>query len=423
MLHFRAGQLAALQLRTRICNQCFGIIRTQPNGFRPTKSLQITSLRTLSLSSKHYSNVEPVVAAAKSVPPISDVTTTLSDISGSIVDPPFSELGLAAGWYPYHWIQSGLEMFYVNTGCPWWLTIIAGTCIVRLVTLPIYISTRKFLISMRNNMPMQQKLLERLREAKANGTAIQRMKAAQKLRDHMKTSGTGPIKSMFVNIPMPVLFISMIMAYRQMMTVPVPSLQATEFLWLQSLCSPDPYYVLPVLVGALTGLAIKLQMQQGMMAVPSATLQKFMGVAPFLPMVAVPLFIGHWPSGISLYMLINTVFTLSFVQLLSSEKVKEKLNFPVLSEVTKEKTSITSVWKDFYTDAKDKAAKKQEASELKSMEKKRAKARKKELKGPPPVTYAIGTEAIKKEHVPDFIAMWDSKPVNIYSRKKSSKQD
>lgn len=81
---------------------------------------------------------------------------------------------------------------------------------------------------------------------------------------------------------------------------------------------------------------------------------------------------------------------------------------------------MKQTWKDFYSDAKVKASRRQELNDIKSMKRKAEKERKKALKKAPPVTYAIGSEAIHKHHIPDFQAMWKSKPANIYETKRKT---
>ena len=59
---------------------------------------------------------------------------------------------------------------------------------------------------------------------------------------------------------MPVMFGFWIYSLRQMVAVPVPSLDATSFAWIDSLCEADPYMILPVLSGATVGLQVYLSM-------------------------------------------------------------------------------------------------------------------------------------------------------------------
>jgi len=73
---------------------------------------------------------------------------------------------------------------------------------------------------------------------------------------------------------MPLLFISTMMALREMIAVPVPSLEASKLLWIDSLCSYDPYYILPATAGAVFGVTMYTSFKAGMLSTPNETAVK-----------------------------------------------------------------------------------------------------------------------------------------------------
>uniref|UniRef100_H2Y4N8 Membrane insertase YidC/Oxa/ALB C-terminal domain-containing protein n=1 Tax=Ciona savignyi TaxID=51511 RepID=H2Y4N8_CIOSA len=259
-----------------------------------------------------------------------NLTETLAEIGGIVVDPPFVEIGLAAGYWPWHFIQSGLETFYIATGCPWWLTIIMGTMSLRLLTFPIFVHTRKFGIKSSQLMPLQQKMMERTKKYEASSDPVQRAMGRQKMKKFFKEHGTGPFTTLFNTLPMPLIFMSSITAIRQMAAVPVPSLEATSLLWMESLVTGDPYRVLPLITGCVIGLSIHSSMKSGMMPGISSSTVKKMKLVPLLPVVLMPALMGHLPCVITLYILNNAIFTQAFTLLLQNETIQKKLKFPVM---------------------------------------------------------------------------------------------
>ena len=59
---------------------------------------------------------------------------------------------------------------------------------------------------------------------------------------------------MFSNFTMPIVFISCLRALNEMTSLPVPSMAASSFYWINSLLEPDPYRVLPFLSGCMVAI-------------------------------------------------------------------------------------------------------------------------------------------------------------------------
>jgi len=77
---------------------------------------------------------------------------------------------------------------------------------------------------------------------------------------------------------------------------------APFMLWLQDLSAPDPYYVLPVLMGLTQFLMTKLN------PAPMDDIQK--KVMMFMPIVLVFIFIG-FPQGLVLYWVVNNILSMA----------------------------------------------------------------------------------------------------------------
>ena len=77
--------------------------------------------------------------------------------------------------------------------------------------------------------------------------------------------------------------------------------QAPFMLWIRDLSSPDPYFVLPVLMG------VTMYVQQRLNPAPPDPLQaKIMMALPFVFTV----FFAFFPSGLVLYWLVNNLLSI-----------------------------------------------------------------------------------------------------------------
>ena len=78
--------------------------------------------------------------------------------------------------------------------------------------------------------------------------------------------------------------------------------QATFALWLQDLSSPDPYFVLPLVMG------LTMFIQQKLNPAPMDPVQeKVMSVLP----IAFTIFFAFFPSGLVLYWVVNNILSIA----------------------------------------------------------------------------------------------------------------
>jgi len=337
-----------------------------------------------------------------------DSSSLLMDALGSSVDPSFIELGLASGHWPHHYLQSLLELVNTGTELPWFATIALGTLIFRVITLPIFIKQRKYAVVQANAMPEQMELMGKITAAKATDDPMKVQKARENYFAFEKRSGTSQLKGLRNNMAMPVMFGFWIYSLRQMVAVPVPSLDATSFAWIDSLCEADPYMILPVFSGATVGLQVYLSMNAtgALASTKNAMVQRYGKYIPVLPIIALPLFFGNSASALLIYIATNSAFTLATSVVMNTEAVKNYLQMPeraVVDSQGRTNKSFGEMWTEMREGSERKYGLKREAREIKREVKQLAKARKKELKGDPPQTFKIGTEAkLRGNYVADF---------------------
>jgi len=327
-----------------------------------------------------------------------------------VVDPPFVELGLADGWMPYSFVESLFETLHTYTGLPWWATIAIGTLTMRAVTFPIFVNSRKYATRMSNHGAKTSELQQAMQEANMAGHFTEKAQAGRAYFTHIKETKTAPwhMYPMFV---MGGTFTSCFFALRNMANVPLPTLEASNFLWLDSLCACDPYRVLPLTTGAVVGMGVYMGMKFGS-SIPAQYAQ-YTKYVPVVPMVFFPLVMGSVSGAVQIYMIVNSSITSGLCVLMLNPKVQEILNMPkripqqqLVPETTTTKSG-DSPKKGFFAtqleQGKIKARRKTEVKMIRRMVKQEEKRRRKELRqGEPPKTYEIGTEAVLTSTVADF---------------------
>jgi YidC/Oxa1 family membrane protein insertase len=184
-------------------------------------------------------------------------------------------------------ILRGLEFCYSlipNYG----IAIILLTIFIRLLTFPLQYKSFKSMKKMQVIQPELQKVREKFKD--------EPQKLQKETMDLFKRSGANPLGGCLPLIAqMPIFF-----AFYQVLYNAVELVDAPFALWIMDLSVKDPYYVLPVLMGAALFAQMKLN--------PTPTqdpMQK--KVMMFMPLIF--LFImKDLPAGLNLYIFVSTVF-------------------------------------------------------------------------------------------------------------------
>jgi YidC/Oxa1 family membrane protein insertase len=188
-----------------------------------------------------------------------------------------------------------LRWFYGLTGI-WGVAIIMLTVVVKLVLLPL---TIKQYTSMRRMKELQPEM-ERIREKYGND----KLKQQQEMQALFQRTGINPLAGcmpMLLQFPIWIALYAMLGA--------VVDLYHEDFLWLPDLTEPDPYFILPLSMGALMFVQTKMNPTAGDPAQAKMMLWLMPGI-----FVVMMLFL---PSGLGVYIFANIVLSLiqSFIQL------------------------------------------------------------------------------------------------------------
>ncbi|XP_050538035.1 mitochondrial inner membrane protein OXA1L-like isoform X2 [Daktulosphaira vitifoliae] len=160
-------------------------------------------------------------------------------------------------WTPVGILQNALQYMHVSFDMPWWLTIIAGTAILRLLVFPLVISSQRHTIKMNNNMPKIQEYQQKISECRLQGNPYEMARASQELMLFMKSNHVNPIKGMILPAIQFPIFLSMFLGLRGMAMLPLESLTYGGLWWFTDLTLPDQFFILPIVTVATLGLTIE----------------------------------------------------------------------------------------------------------------------------------------------------------------------
>jgi len=207
------------------------------------------------------------------------------------------------GWFgvlsrPMLWLLVQIFIFVKNYG----LAIILITFIIKLLTYPL---TQKSFSSQQESKKLQPKMKELQSKYGHDRTLL-----GQKQMELYKAHGINPMASCLpLLIQLPIWF-----AFFQMLRNSVELFDQPFYWWITDLTRPDPYLVLPVLMG------VTMLIQQAFTPPPTEQPQmKYM-------MWAMPIFLTfimlNMPSGLSLYLLTNNLLTIG-QQIIIKKKVEK----------------------------------------------------------------------------------------------------
>lgn len=201
------------------------------------------------------------------------------------------QLTVDYGWLtviatPLFWLLSAIHKWISQN---WGVTIILLTLLIKLAFFPLSAASYKSMAKMRVMGPKLQKLKE------IHGD--DRQKLHQAMMELYKTEKINPLGGCLpVVIQIPV-FISLYWV----LLGSVEMRQAPFALWITDLSSPDPIYILPVLMG------ISMIIQSRLNPEPPDPIQaKVMKIMP----VAFSVFFFFFPAGLVLYWLVNNILSI-----------------------------------------------------------------------------------------------------------------
>ena len=201
------------------------------------------------------------------------------------------ELTVDYGWLtaissPLYWLLDKIHSLVGN----WGWAIIILTILIKLVFYPLSAASHKSMANMRKMTPRIKTLKERYGDDKQKLN-----QAMMQLYKEEKINPLGGCLPVLIQIP---VFIALYWALLES----VELRQAPWILWIKDLSAPDPYFILPILMGA------SMLAQQMLSAVAIDPMQKKIMMA--MPVVFTFFFL-FFPSGLVLYWTVNNLLTIT----------------------------------------------------------------------------------------------------------------
>jgi YidC/Oxa1 family membrane protein insertase len=186
---------------------------------------------------------------------------------------------------PLFWVLSAVYDVVKN----WGVAIIVVTIIIKLIFFPLSAASYKSMAKMRMMAPKLQKLKE------LHGD--DRQKLHQAMMELYKTEKINPLGGC---LPI-VIQIPVFIALYWVLLGSVEMRQAPFMLWIKDLSTPDPFYVLPILMGISMIIQTRLNPEP-----PDPIQAKVMKIMP----VAFSVFFFFFPAGLVLYWLVNNILSI-----------------------------------------------------------------------------------------------------------------
>ena len=187
---------------------------------------------------------------------------------------------------PLFWVLDIFHGWVAN----WGWAIIMVTLVIKLIFYPLSAASYRSMANMRKLTPKLQQIKERY------GDDRQRMsQAMMELYKKEKINPLGGCLPMLVQIP---VFIALYWVLLES----VELRQAPFILWIEDLSIKDPYYVLPLLMGASMFIQQKLNPPP-----PDPVQAKIMMALPFI----FTLFFAFFPAGLVLYWVANSILSIA----------------------------------------------------------------------------------------------------------------
>ena len=187
---------------------------------------------------------------------------------------------------PLYWLLDKIHSVVGN----WGWAIIILTIMIKLVFFPLSAASHKSMANMRKMTPRIKTLKERYGDDKQKLN-----QAMMKLYKEEKINPLGGCLPILIQIP---VFIALYWALLES----VELRQAPWILWIKDLSAPDPYFILPILMG------VSMLAQQSLSAVAMDPMQKRIMMA--MPVVFTFFFL-FFPSGLVLYWTVNNLLTIA----------------------------------------------------------------------------------------------------------------
>ena len=187
---------------------------------------------------------------------------------------------------PIFWLMTQIHKLLNN----WGWTIVALTILIKLAFFPLSAASYRSMAKMKTVTPRMTEIRERYK-----GDSQKMNQAMMELYKTEKINPLGGCLPIVVQIPVFIALYWVLLASVEMRNAP-------WILWIQDLASPDPYYILPVV------MAVSMFVQTKLNPTPPDPVQA--KVMLFMPIIFSVMFF-FFPSGLVLYWVVNNLLSIA----------------------------------------------------------------------------------------------------------------
>lgn len=292
-----------------------------------------------SIAALRYASTHPPPAPVNTSPPVTDTTSSFSNIDtitiddlakSAIVDPNaipeqigyLHAVGIDYGYGPTSMIQWLLEHTHIWFNVPWWGSIVLTAAALRLLLFPLYLKMSDGMARQAALAPVLKPFVTKMTEAQRAGNTAGALEAYRQQAAIKKRAGITSLALFTPMIAQGILGFCGFRLMRHMATLPVPGLLNGGFLWLQDLTLTDGYLLLPLMMAATMHMVFRLGGESGAAGQMPPGMQKFMMWG--MP-VMVMLFTSWQPGAVALWFVGSGVIGIPQAMLLQKPAVRKWL--------------------------------------------------------------------------------------------------
>ncbi|CAE6483420.1 unnamed protein product [Rhizoctonia solani] len=275
----------------------------------------------------------------------------------------FAAAGFGGLW-PSGLVQTSLELLHVQTGLPWWASILVLTSIIRISLLPLNLRLVGNASRLARVQPQLAVLTEQIKRARDAGDSAALQHAGFKAQKLLESAGANPFKGLLGPLVQMPVALAFFFGIRNLCNAGLPTLKEGGIGWFTDLTLADPTWALPVLSSASMLILLEtsaIDAQSG----AAAHTRNFFRV---LSLITIPI-VSYLPSGVLVYFVANGAFMLIQNTLVKLPAIRKRYNIvdkpapPPGATVTKPPTFVDSLraLKDGVKEAASKAREQQEA--------------------------------------------------------------
>lgn len=224
-------------------------VRNLPPNCVKTSTNFRSNFRFFSASSSASDAPGTIAAAVSNVAPTPiDSASVIEGISH--IESASSELGYS----PSHFVMQAVEQIHLLVGIPYWEAIVIATVALRVIMLPLAITTVQNAARMSSLRPAMQAVKDRqARHPNGDDPSVRTLFEAE-TRQLFISHKVNPLKSLAMPIIQLPIFISLYFGLRDM-GLYFPGYSTGGDFWFSDLTAADPYFIFPI-VNALSFLVM-----------------------------------------------------------------------------------------------------------------------------------------------------------------------